>query len=75
MIKIKIDSRKIERGDTFVAIKGNTVDGHDYIDKAIELGASKIVIENDVDVFDKSRDDLISAHANNAVFINGRIVV
>ena len=37
MIKIKIDSRKIEKGDTFVAIKGNTVDGHDYIDKAIEL--------------------------------------
>ena len=50
MIKIKIDSRKIEKGDTFVAIKGNTVDGHDYIDKAIELGASKIVIEKDVEV-------------------------
>ena len=50
MIKIKIDSRKIEKGDTFVAIKGNTVDGHDYIDKAIELGASKIVIEKDVNV-------------------------
>ena len=28
-----------------------------------------LVIENDVDVFDKSRDNLISAHANNAVFI------
>lgn len=50
MIKIKIDSRKIEKGDTFVAIKGNTVDGHDYIDKAIELGASKIVIEKDVEI-------------------------
>ena len=50
MIKIKIDSRKIEKGDTYVAIKGNTVDGHDYIDKAIELGASKIVIEKDVEV-------------------------
>ena len=50
MIKIKIDSRKIEKGDTFVAIKGNTVDGHDFIDKAIELGASKIVIEKDIEV-------------------------
>ena len=43
MINIKTDSRKIKPGDTFVAIKGLTVDGHDFIEKAIELGASKIV--------------------------------
>ena len=46
MIKIKTDSRKIEPGDTFVAIKGLTVDGHDFIEKAISLGASKIVCEH-----------------------------
>ena len=45
MLNIKIDSRKIQKGDTFIAIKGNTVDGHDYIEKAIENGASKIVCE------------------------------
>lgn len=43
MLNIKSDSRKVTKGDIFVAIKGKTVDGHDYIDKAIANGASKIV--------------------------------
>ena len=46
MIKIKTDSRKVVAGDTFVAIKGLTVDGHDFILKAIENGAVKIVCEH-----------------------------
>ena len=46
MINIKTDSRKVKKGDTFIAIKGNTVDGHDYIEKAIENGAAKIVCEH-----------------------------
>ena len=46
MINIKTDSRRVKKGDTFVAIKGLTVDGHDYINQAIELGASKIVCEH-----------------------------
>lgn len=45
-MKIKIDSRKIEKGDIFVAIKGVTGDGHDYIIDAIEKGASLIVAEH-----------------------------
>lgn len=35
MINIKTDSRKIKPGDTFVAIKGLTVDGHDF--KSLKL--------------------------------------
>ena len=46
MIKIKTDSRKVVAGDTFVAIKGLTVDGHDFIEKAIANGAVKIVCEH-----------------------------
>ena len=46
MINIKTDSRKVKKGDTFVAIKGLTVDGHDYINQAIQLGACKIVCEH-----------------------------
>ena len=41
MIKIKIDSRKVEKGDLFVALPGATVDGHDYVSKAYENGAVK----------------------------------
>ena len=46
MIDIQTDSRKIKKGDTFVALKGISSDGHDYIEKAIENGASKIVCEH-----------------------------
>lgn len=45
-IMIKSDSRKITQGDTFIALKGPDTDGHDYIEKAIENGASKIVAEH-----------------------------
>lgn len=44
MINIKSDSRRVNNGDIFVALKGIHTDGHDYIDKAIENGASKVVV-------------------------------
>lgn len=42
---IQFDSRLIKKGDLFVAINGHKVDGHDFIDKAIRLGAKVIVCE------------------------------
>ena len=45
MINIQSDSRKIRPGDTFVAVKCEVNDGHQYIEKAIENGATKIVAE------------------------------
>ena len=45
MLNIQSDSRKIKKGDTFVAVKCEVNDGHEYIEKAIEAGASKIVAE------------------------------
>ena len=50
MIEFETDSRKVQPGQTFVAIKGFTVDGHDYINSAIEKGATKVIVEHDVDV-------------------------
>ena len=47
MIEFETDSRKVKKGDVFVAIKGKTVDGHDYIDKAIENGATSLIVEKD----------------------------
>ena len=43
--KIEFDSRKVSNNDVFVAIKGTLSDGHQFIDKAISLGASVIVCE------------------------------
>ncbi|MEO7922654.1 MAG: UDP-N-acetylmuramoyl-L-alanyl-D-glutamate--2,6-diaminopimelate ligase [Chitinophagaceae bacterium] len=42
---IQIDSRKVRPGSLFVAVKGATADGHQFIDKAIENGAAVIVAE------------------------------
>lgn len=43
---LTIDSRKVEKGWAFFAYKGTTTDGHQYISKAIELGAALIVCEH-----------------------------
>ena len=43
---INIDSRKIEQGHLFVAMKGTQTDGHKFIEKAIELGASAVLLED-----------------------------
>lgn len=37
---INTDSRKIKKGELFIPIKGLNFDGHDFIDKAMDLGAS-----------------------------------
>ncbi len=43
--EIHQDSRKVGAGDVFVAIKGATSDGHQFIDKVLEQGAQVIVAE------------------------------
>lgn len=43
--KIEFDSRKVEESDIFVAIHGTISDGHDFIEKAINLGAIAIVCD------------------------------
>jgi len=42
---LHFDSRNVALNDVFVAIKGVTVDGHDYIDKAANQGALVIICE------------------------------
>ncbi len=47
---ITIDSRKVQKGDFFVAIVGNKFDGHDYIQESINSGASAILCNDSFDV-------------------------
>lgn len=47
---IQMDSRKVEQGDLFVAITGFQMDGHQFIDEAIQKGASAVIGENDLDL-------------------------
>lgn len=46
--KITCDSRSVESGDMFVAIKGFDVDGHKFVKSAIENGASVILVNEDM---------------------------
>lgn len=45
VVGVAFDSRKVEKDFLFVAVKGLTVDGHDFIQAALEKGASVIVCE------------------------------
>lgn len=49
------DSRKVTEGSVFVCIRGNTVDGHDFLDSAIEKGAKIVVVE---EMPEKMREDI-----------------
>lgn len=49
---IKYDSRKVEKGDIYVALKGYNSDGHDYVRDAIKNGANTIVISKIMDIKD-----------------------
>ncbi|WP_244835321.1 UDP-N-acetylmuramoyl-tripeptide--D-alanyl-D-alanine ligase [Clostridium sp. BJN0001] len=43
--KVSTDTRKITNGDMFIALRGKNFNGNDYIDKAIELGASVVIAD------------------------------
>ena len=44
------DSRKVTAGTAFVCLVGYNTDGHQYIESAIEKGASAIVVSKDVEI-------------------------
>lgn len=46
--QIRFDSRAVQPGDVFVAVRGAQVDGHQFIDKAMAQGAAVIVCEQDL---------------------------
>ena len=56
---IEYDSRKIKEDFIFVAMAGNTVDGHNFIQKAIDSGAKIIITEKNINISEyKNADDV-----------------
>ena len=47
---VSIDSRTLQSGDLYIAIKGENFDGHDFIDMAVRAGASAVIGERRVDI-------------------------
>ena len=79
---VSIDSRTVMPQDLFVAIRGSSLDGHDYVGHALDAGASIAIIDSDVQdvdttkllrVFDTQRalEDL-GCFARNR--INGKVI-
>lgn len=67
---LEIDSRKIESGHMFVAVRGTQTDGHAYIGKAIEKGASVIVCETFPDNIDS---DITYIKVNDTEDVVGKL--
>lgn len=74
---ITYDSRKVEKDNIFVAIKGNVYDGHDFIGEAVTKGAAAIISEKPTDnlphticqiIVDDSREAL--AYASKSFYNN-----
>lgn len=45
MLRVQTDSREIQSGDLFLALKGEKFDGHEFVQTACKLGARGIVVE------------------------------
>ena len=65
---IAFDSRKVAPGTLFFAVKGTQVDGHDYIDGAIEKGASVIVCEK---LPRKKAENVTYVKVDNSAYVLG----
>ena len=60
---IQSDSRKVEAGFLFVAVRGTVVDGHSFMANAIEKGAVAIVCEEIPEGFDPCEDTILTEEA------------
>ena len=43
VLGIAIDSRRVRTGYLFAALKGTRLDGHDFIQRAVEMGATTVL--------------------------------
>lgn len=46
---VNTDTRKVQAGDLFVALKGPSFDGHDFLDQALEKGAVAALVDRPVE--------------------------
>jgi len=43
---VSIDSRTLKKGDIYIALKGDVLDGHDYVEAAFKAGAAAAIVKN-----------------------------
>ncbi len=47
---LQTDSRHVQPGDLFIALRGFSVDGHEYVEEAVRKGAAAVLVEEPVEV-------------------------
>ena len=67
---IHFDSRRIQKGFLFIAVKGTQTDGHQYIDSAIEHGAVAVVCEH---IPQELPDEIVFVQVKNSAEALGKI--
>ncbi|MBV9028367.1 MAG: UDP-N-acetylmuramoyl-tripeptide--D-alanyl-D-alanine ligase, partial [Candidatus Eremiobacteraeota bacterium] len=81
-VRVSTDTRTIEAGDTFVALRGERYDGHDFVMDALRRGASIVVVDRAVPDLDAAAmlivEDTLRAYMALAAAarerFNGRVV-
>ncbi len=66
---IVIDSRRVREGSLFVAIKGERLDGHDYIDAAVDAGATALLVNRGARV----PDDIATVEVDDTIHALGEL--
>lgn len=57
--RVETDSRKVQKGDLFIAIKGEKFDGHDFVKQVVDAGAELVVVEHLIDDVDVKRQIVV----------------
>ena len=57
--EVTIDSRQVNKGELFVALKGSQVDGHDFIGEALQKGAAGLIINKERESVLKTIDPVL----------------
>lgn len=70
---VTLDSRAIRPGDLFVALQGERVDGHDFIDAALTAGASAVLGQHLGEATGVVVDDSTEALGRLATALLGRL--
>ncbi|ADE30133.1 UDP-N-acetylmuramoyl-tripeptide--D-alanyl-D-alanine ligase [Rickettsia prowazekii] len=57
--EVQFNSKDVKKGDLFIALQGNR-DGHDYIQDAIDKGATAVIVSKQVEINDKDKIILVN---------------
>ena len=71
--RISTDSRTIQQGDLFIAVKGEKFDGHDYVQDVLNKGAAAVIVEHYIENAPQNRQivvkDTLDAYGQIGAYI------